>query len=106
MTDKRRLPQPRLSGNQAKPWEKMIERLTDKLDASGSPVAAPATRGLQRPLWRVTDHRTRPKRRPRDHPSPSTFLALSRRNFGHTSSLNGTLCMSVMMRSSDRPIGK
>src|SRR4051812_40948559 len=36
----------------------------------------------------------------------STVLAFSRRNFGHTSSLNGTLFISVMMRSSERPKGK
>ena len=36
----------------------------------------------------------------------STLAALSRRNFGHTSSLNPTFGISVMIRSSDRPIGK
>ena len=45
-------------------------------------------------------------RQPRQPSSPSTRMALSRRNFGQTSSLNGTFGMSVMMRSSDRPIGK
>ena len=38
--------------------------------------------------------------------SPSTRIALVRRNFGHTSSLNPTFGMSVMMRSIDSPIGK
>ena len=38
--------------------------------------------------------------------SPNTRTAFSRRNFGHTSSLNGTLGSSEKMRSSDRPIGK
>jgi hypothetical protein len=44
-----------------------------------------------------------------DHQAPSSFStlrALSRRNFGHTDSFNGTSRMSVMMRSSERPIGK
>ena len=35
-----------------------------------------------------------------------TRRAFSRRNLGQTSSLKGTFCMSVMMRSSDRPMGK
>jgi hypothetical protein len=35
-----------------------------------------------------------------------TLRALSRRNFGQTLSLKGTDFMSVMIRSSDRPIGK
>ena len=38
--------------------------------------------------------------------SPSTRRALARRNFGQTSSLNPTAGISVMMRSSERPIGK
>ena len=38
--------------------------------------------------------------------SLNTRSALVRRNFGHTSSLNGTLGSSAKMRSSDRPIGK
>ena len=37
---------------------------------------------------------------------PNTRIAFSRRNFGHTASLNGTFGMSPKMRSSDRPIGK
>ena len=35
-----------------------------------------------------------------------TLAALSRRNFGQTSALNGTCSISVMIRSIDRPIGK
>src|ERR1700754_4010810 len=38
--------------------------------------------------------------------SLSTRAAFWYRNFGHTSSLNGTLGMSRKIRSSDRPIGK
>ena len=37
---------------------------------------------------------------------PSTRRALSRRNAGNTSSWNGTSSSSLMMRSSDSPIGK
>ena len=40
------------------------------------------------------------------HASPSTFRALSRRNFGQTASLRSRFRMSVMMRSSESPIGK
>ena len=36
----------------------------------------------------------------------STLRALSRRNFGQTFSLKGKDFMSVMIRSSERPIGK
>ena len=36
----------------------------------------------------------------------STLRALLRRNRGHTLSLNGTDFMSVIIRSSERPIGK
>ena len=36
----------------------------------------------------------------------STLAAFSRRNFGHTWSLNGTFTMSPMIRSRVRPIGK
>ena len=38
--------------------------------------------------------------------SLNTRCAFSRRNFGQTWSLKGTFCMSVKIRSSDRPIGK
>src|SRR5262249_42494514 len=38
--------------------------------------------------------------------SLSTLAAFSRRNLGITSSRRGTSFISVMMRSSDRPIGK
>jgi hypothetical protein len=37
---------------------------------------------------------------------PSTLRAFVRRNFGHTSSLNPTLIISVMIRSRESPIGK
>jgi len=38
--------------------------------------------------------------------SLKTRSALPRKNFGHTSSLNGTCGISLKMRSSDSPMGK
>jgi len=54
---------------------------------------------------RSVDHTSRPRRLEGVHESLKTRSAFSRRNFGHTSSRNGTSGISPQMRSSDRPIG-
>ena len=76
-------------------------------------LASLARRGQRLPVRRAVLHRKIPRGWPRlNRGSPcywsslNTRAAFSRRNFGQTWSLKGTFCMSVKMRSSDRPIGK